>query len=72
MPWTAPQASPSETQGTNGAPAVTRISSRVPGKGWFCPRTSSAVIAPVPLVTIRMSVVVVVTPVVGRRPGYRW
>ncbi len=44
-PCTVPRSSPSVAPATTGAPAETRISRRVWGKVWFCPRTSSAVIA---------------------------
>lgn len=45
MPCTVPRSSPSVAPATTGVPADTRISRRVWGKVWFCPRTSSAVIA---------------------------
>lgn len=57
-PRTVPRLSPRVAHARTGAAAVTRISSRLWGKGWFCPRTSSAVIASVPSsVTLRCRVV---------------
>lgn len=47
---TVPRSSAQVVQATTGWPADTRISRRAWGKGWFCPRTSSAVIASVPSV----------------------
>ncbi len=60
-PGTLPSSSPSVAPATSGWPAETRISSRLPDSGRFCPRTSSAVIAASPL-----SVLVVLAVLVAR------
>lgn len=53
-PWILPCSSPSVAAATIGVPAEIRISRRDWESGWFCPRTSSAVMPSSPCVACRV------------------